>query len=138
MQRDSTLTAQKFLYPSIAIVSRAYGKFIQQLHRAGEFNEIDPDRITEKIIEKACMSVLDNADDVFGALGDSIMAIVPAGLRLDPENPEDKAKLDQLDADMCLDLHAAILEVNKGFFTKLLRGVLDSILSLSTKRPKKI
>jgi len=134
--RDSTLVAQKFLYPSISKVASAYGKFIAHLHLAGEFTEIDAAKITEKAIEQAYENILDKAEDIFGALGDSIMAIVPAGLRLDPEKPEDKVKLDTLDADMCLDLHAAILEVNKGFFVKLLRSVLDSITSLSTKRRK--
>lgn len=138
--RDSTLVAQKFLYPSIAKVSASYGKFIAKLHKAGKFTEIglDAENITEAAIEEAFKCVLDNAGDVFEALGDSIMAIVPAGLRLFPDdNPEDKVKLNGLDAEACLDLHAAILEENRGFFTKLLRAVLDSVLSLSTQRQGK-
>jgi len=136
-ERDSTLVAQKFLYPSIAKVARGYGKFIKHLHKAGGFSKLNPEKMTKEILDAACKSVLDNAEEVFGAHGDAIMEIVPASLRIDPDSPEGKEKLENLDAEVCMDLFPSALEVNAGFFTKLLRSILDSIFSLSTQRPKK-
>lgn len=126
----------KFLYPHIARVSAAYGKLIGILFTSGAFFSLDPKKITDKVIEKICKGVLENADTVFESHGECVMEIVPAGLRLDPVNPEDQKILDNLEAEECLDLFESILEVNSGFFTKLLRSIFDAVANLSSKRPK--
>lgn len=126
----------KFLYPHIARVSAAYGKLIGILFTSGGFFELDPAKVTDKAIEKICKGVLMNADVIFESHGKCIMEIIPAGLRLDPANPEDQKVLDNLEAEECLDLFESILEVNSGFFTKLLRSIFDAVTNLSSKRPK--
>lgn len=126
----------KFLYPYIPKVSGAYGKLIGMLFTTGGFFELDPKKVTDEVIERICKGVLGKADEVFKSHGECVYEIIPAGLRLDPSIEADKKTLDNLGAEECLDLFERILEVNSGFFMKLLRSIFDAVSSLSSKRPK--